>query len=119
MKTPILCFCLAFGLANFGFAQNEKLIAPYWINKNFQPSPKVDFKNHLFLNPLDTLIQDSLEVHFPEMFPLNRELNLLAPNSLLQHALSLPFVELPPAQSRMPIIPFDESVNYTILKKEY
>jgi hypothetical protein len=103
-------------MTNFGFAQNEKLIAPDWINKNFQPSPKIDFRNPLFLNTLDTLSQDSVEVHFPEMFPLNRELDI---SNLQREKSSLPFFELPEYQSRMPIIPFDESVNYTILKKEF
>lgn len=94
-------------------------VAPEWLTKKPPTQPKIDFRNHLFLGSSDPLFLDSVEVHFPEMFPLNRELNLLAPNPLRQHALSLPFVELPPAQSRMPMIPFDESVNYTILKKEY
>lgn len=116
MKTNFLCFYLAFGMANFAFAQNERLISPDLINKNFQPSPKIDFRKHLFLNTLDTLSQDSVEVHFPEPLLLNRELDI---SNLQRGKSSLPYFELPPSTSRMPIIPFDESVNYTILRKEF
>lgn len=120
MKTTLLFFFLFFGISFFPFAQKRNsTIVPQWLDKKLPTQPKTDFRKHFFLGSADTLFLDSVEVHFPEMFPLNRELNLLAPNPLRQHALSLPFVELPPAQSRMPMIPFDESVNYTILKKEY
>lgn len=119
MKTTILLFCLAFGMANFAFSQNDRLISPDWINKNFQPSPKIDFRKHLFLNTLDTLNQDSVEVHFPKEFLLEREWNSSNLQFLKPNESSLPYFELPPSQSRMPIISFDESVNYTILRKEF
>jgi hypothetical protein len=120
MKTSFLIFFLFFGISFYSFAQKGNLtLVPRWLDKNLPTQPKTDFHTYYFFGSPDTLIQDSVEFHFPEMFPLNRELNLSAANPLLRHALSLPFFELPPAQSRMPLIPFDESVTYTILKKEY
>ena len=120
MKTSLLIFFLFFGISFFSFAQKRNsTIVPQWLDKKLPTQPKTDFRNHFFLDSTDTLVLDSVKVHFPEMFPLNRELNLSAPNPVRQHALSLPFVELPPAQSRMPVIPFDESLNYTILRKEF
>jgi hypothetical protein len=120
MKMPLLIFFLLFGFSSFSFAQKGNLtLVPKWLDKKLPTQPKTDFRSHFFPGSADTLRLDSVEVHFPEMFPLNRELNLSPLNPLQQHVVSLPFFELPPAQSRMPLIPFDESVNYTILKKEY
>ncbi|MFN3996854.1 hypothetical protein [Algoriphagus sp.] len=117
MKLFILLFCFAFGLSNLTLAQDTNVFfSPHWLNKKLPDQPKIDFRNHLFLDKLDTLQSDSIEVHFPMDFLLNRELNS---SNLQPGNSSLPFFELPPSTSRMPIIPFDESVNYTILRKEF
>lgn len=118
MKAIILLFCLTFGISVLASAQDTRVfISPHWLNKKLpdQPNP-MDFRNHLFLDKLDTLRSDSIEVHFPKEFLLNRELNSSNP---YPGKSSLPFFELPPSTSRMPIIPFDESLNYTILRKEF
>lgn len=117
MKTTALIFFLTFGFSALALAQKSNIgIVPDGINKNLQSQPNIDFRNHLFLGKLDTLRSDSIEVHFPREFLLNRELDS---SNLQPWKSSLPFFELPPSQSRMPIILFDESVNYTILKKEF
>jgi hypothetical protein len=117
MKAITLLFCLTFGFSVLASAQDTGVfISPHRLNKNLPSQPKIDFRNHLFLDKLDTLRSDSIEVHFPKEFHLNRELNY---SNLYPGKSSLPFFELPPSTSRMPIIPFDESVNYTILRKEF
>lgn len=120
MKTTALIFFLTFGFSAPALAQKSNIgIVPDGINKNLQSQPNIDFRNHLFLGKLDTLRRDSIEVHFPKEFLLERELNMSNLKSMKPNETSLPFFELPPSQSRMPIILFDESVNYTILKKEF
>lgn len=117
MKTAFLFLYLIFGVANLASAQDIRTFnSPHWLNKKLPDQPKIDFRNHLFLDKLDTLRSDSIEVHFPKESLLNRELNS---SNLHPAKSSLPFFELPPSNSRMPIIPFDESVNYTILRKEF
>ncbi len=120
MKTTALIFFLTFGFSALALAQKSNIgIVPNGINKNLQSQSKIDFRNHLFLGKLDTLRRDSIEVHLPKEFLLERELNMSNLESMKPNEASLPFFELPPSQSRMPIILFDESVNYMILKKEF
>jgi hypothetical protein len=116
MKTTILLLFLAFALTNLALAQNNILISPHGIIKNPQPEPNIHYRNHSFLGKLDTLQSDSIEVHFPNKFLLTRELDSSNPQP---EKYTLRIFELPASQSRMPIIPFDESVNYTILRKEF
>lgn len=117
MKKIALIFCLTFGLSILTFAQKGNLsVSPKSFLKNLPNQPKIDFRNHHFFGKLDTLRSDSIEVDFPKEFLLNRELYAIP---IPSQNLKLPFYALPDPQSRMPILKFDDSVNYTILKKEY
>lgn len=75
-----------------------------------------------FVNPApnlkipETLLVDSSHVFIPKSLYTERQLNLL-PKAEMR--VGLPFFELPDPQNRMPIRKFDDSVNYTILKKHY
>lgn len=115
MKILTIIFILIF-VAIAGFAQgNEKRKPTTRELRDYQPQSGI-LLAIIDLDEKDTLKLDSAIVFTPEEFFLNRE--LYATPIPFQN-LKLPFYALPNPQSRMPIKRFDDSVNYTILKKEY
>lgn len=115
----IFYYLLFFTFTGMNFAHGQTLfmrILPRGIQKELSDHSKFDRFKYGFLDYPDLLLFDSLQVHFPEMVSLDMELNLSYPQ-LGQS--SLPYIDLPPSQSRMPIMPFDASMNYTILRKQY
>lgn len=70
----------------------------------------------LKLKTPQSLYIDSVHTFVPRSLYTERQLTV--PSGTNQRP-GLPFVELPDPQSRMPIKEFGDSVNYTILKKEY
>lgn len=63
-----------------------------------------------------SLLIDSTHVFVPRSLYTERLLSLPKETKF---RVGLPLFELPDPQSRMPIREFDDSVNYTILKKDY
>ncbi len=115
MKLFACIFVLTF-VAVTAFAQgNEKRKPTIQDLKDFRIESDVII-SIIDLIDLDTLILDSVMVFTPKEFFLNREMYA---RPIPSEQLKLPFYELPDPQSRMPIKRFDDSVNYTILKKEF
>lgn len=116
MKILISIFILTFGFVALGFAQSDekrKLTIPEL--KNLRPQLMDSLKVSDF-NKRKPMQLDSARVFTPEIFLLDREIN---PKSYHTKNSTLPYYLLPDPQSRMPIKPFPDSLNYTILKKEY
>lgn len=67
------------------------------------------------LDEKDTFKLDTGIVFTPKEFFLNREMYA---SPIPSEQLKLPLYALPDPHSRMPIKKFDDSVNYTILRKE-
>lgn len=116
MKILISLFILAFGVVTLGFAQsNEKKKLTIPELKNLRPQLMDSLKVSDF-NKRKPFQLDSARVFTPEIFLLDRE---IYPKSYPPQNSTLPYYLLPDPQSRMPIKPFPDSMNYTILKKEY
>lgn len=82
----------------------------------FLPRSKFDLPENLrFFSP-DTSRLDSGMSFFPGGLAINREIN---PVSTFPYQSRMPMHLLPDPQSRMPVKVFGNSVNYTILRKEY
>lgn len=116
MKILASLFILSFGIVELGFAQSDekkKLSIPEL--KNLPPQ-LMDSLKVLDFGKLAQFQMDSARVFTPESFFLDREFN---PKSYSPQNSTLPYSLLPDPQSRMPIRVFPDSVNYTILKKEY
>lgn len=116
MKSFFSFVFLNVGFVIVGFAQN--LENPASNNIPLRSFPK-SIQPHLEIPStfsLDTLMFDSTRVFKPES--LFQEKYLKITPSQME-----PFIPgiypLPDPQSRMPIKAFDDSVNYTILRKEY
>lgn len=99
-----------------GFAQNLENPAPNTIPLRSVPKsiqPQLELPSTFLL---DTLIFDSTMVFRPEVLVQEKHLKVspLSPEPFIPGIYALP-----DPQSRMPIKTFDDSVNYTILRKEY
>ena len=79
-------------------------------------SKPLQYNSGLKLKAPETLLLDSTHVFVPRSLYTERLLTLPKETKF---RVGLPLVELPDPQSRMPIRDFDDSVNYTMLKKEY
>lgn len=106
---------MTFGFALQGFSQERKKhdIMP----NESQTHP--DLRTNFFENdqfPITDTLKLELGIIFPNPpeFFSKRKLDFTMPSHY-----RMPIYELPDPQSRMPIKIFDDSVNYTILKKEY
>lgn len=116
MKILASLFILTFGVDALGFAQSEEKRKPTIpVLKNLPPQ-LMDSLKVLDFGELAPFQLDSARVFTPEIFLLDREFN---PKSYPPQNSTLPYYLLPDPQSRMPIKAFPDSVNYTILKKEY
>lgn len=116
MKILASLFILTFGVVALGFAQSDekrKLTIPELKNR---PPQLMDSLKVLDFNKRKPFQLDSARVFTPEIFFLEREIN---PKSYSPQNSTLPYYLLPDPQSRMPIRAFPDSLNYTILKKEY
>lgn len=116
MKFTLSLLFLNVGFVISGFAQDLKNPEPKSIPLRIVPKsiqPKLELPLHF--SP-DTLEFDSTRVFNPEgLFQENYLKNIPGPVEP-----SIPGIyPLPDPQSRMPIKTFDDSVNYTILRKEY
>ncbi len=116
MKVFISIFILTFGVVALGFAQSEGTKKPTTKElKNYKPQ-LMDSLRILDFETLDAFLVDTSRVFFPE--GLFQERDLLFKSQDIEK--SIPGIySLPDPQSRMPIKVFDDSVNYTILRKEY
>lgn len=116
MKILTFIFILTLGIITLGFAQKvEKEKLSLKELKSFRPQ-LLDSLKGLRFGKLDTLNLDPEIDFIPNDIFLDREM-YTRPNPYLEE--KLPFYALPDPRSRMPIYRFDDSVNYTILKKEY
>lgn len=115
MKFLACIFVLTF-VAITAFAQGNEKRKPTIQNlKDYRPQSG-DIGFSIDLDESDTLKLDSAMVFTPKEFFLNREMYA---KPVPSEELKLPFYALPNPQSRMPIKKFDDSVNYTILRKEF
>ncbi|GAA0879499.1 hypothetical protein GCM10009119_24670 [Algoriphagus jejuensis] len=64
----------------------------------------------------DTVGLDSNALLKPRPFSLDREITFISPPS---YQSRMPIYTLPDSDSRMPVKEFGDSINYTILKKEF
>lgn len=116
MKILIGIFILTFGVVTLGLAQREE-------NKNltlkdlksYQPQ-LLDSLQVLDFDSWNGLLIDSTQQFRPEGLFQEKFLKI---NPLPMEKPTPGIFPLPDPQSRMPILPFDDSVNYTILRKEY
>lgn len=116
MKLILSLLFLNVGFVISGFAQDLKNSEP----KNFplRTIPKsiqseLELPLHFFP---DTLVFDSTRVFKPEG-SFQEKYQKITPSTMEP---TIPGIyALPDPQSRMPIKTFDDSVNYTILRKEY
>jgi hypothetical protein len=116
MKILASLFILTFGIVALGFAQsneNRKHTIPELKN---HPPQLMDSLKVLDFGKLEPFQLDSPRVFTPKSFFLDREFN---PKSYSPQNSTLPYYVLPDPQSRMPIREFPDSLNYTLLKKEY
>lgn len=106
---------LVFGFVWDGTAQETPKTDLDSAKTRFFPRSKFDLPENLrFFSP-DTSLLDSGIMFFPRSLSIDRELNPVS----LPYQSRMPVLLLPDPQSRMPIKVFDDSVNYTILKKDY
>lgn len=116
MKVIFSIFILTFGVVVLGFAQSEATNKPTTKElKNYKPH-LMDSLRILDLETLDAFLVDTSRVFSPES--LFQERDQLFKNQDIEKYIP-GIYPLPDAQSRMPIKAFDDSVNYTILRKEY
>lgn len=116
MKILAGILILTFGVVALGFAQSEKNKNPSTQElKTFQPQ-LTDSLNLLDLESWNGLLIDSTRIFIPEGLFQEKYLKMVP----RVFEMSSPGIyPLPDPQSRMPIKTFDDSVNYTILRKEY
>jgi hypothetical protein len=116
MKSFFSFAFLNLGFVITGFAQNLENPASNTIPLRSVPKsiqPQLELPSTF---SLDMLLFDSTKVFRPEVFFQEKHLKVSPPSS----ELFIPGIyPLPDPQSRMPIKTFDDSVNYTILRKEY
>ncbi len=116
MKILIGIFILTFGVVALGFAQGEKKERPTTQDlKTYQPQ-LLDSLQELDFDSWNGLLIDSTQLFRPEGLFQEKFLKI---NPLPMEKPTPGIFPLPDPQSRMPIMPFDNSVNYTILRKEY
>jgi hypothetical protein len=106
---------LVFGIVWDGTAQEAPKSGLDSAKTRFSPRFKFDLPENLRLFSPDTSLLDSGIVFFPRSLSIDRELNPVS----VPYQSRMPLLPLSDPQSRMPIKTFDDSVNYTILKKEY
>jgi hypothetical protein len=115
MKLIACIFVLTF-VAITAFAQGNEKRKPRIQDLKDYRSQSGDLLAIIDLDAKGNLKLDSAIVFTPEDFFLNRE---MYSRPIPLQNFKLPFYALPDPQSRMPIKRFDDSVNYTILRKEF
>lgn len=116
MKYLITIFLLSIGTITLGFAQSEeKKSSTIQELRSFKPQLS-DSINSWNLGKSDTFLLDSMDVFIPRGLFQERILSITP--SILEIPSSSIYA-LPDAQSRMPVVTFDGSVNYTILRKKF
>lgn len=114
MKLLACILVLTFVAIN-AFAQGNEKRKPTIQDLKDYRSQSGDLLAIIDLDEKDTLKLDSAIVFTPKEYFLNREMYA---RPVPSKELKLPFYALPDPQSRMPIKKFDDSMNYTILRKE-
>lgn len=116
MKILTGILILTLGMVTLGFAQvEENRKATIQELKTYQPQ-FLDSLNKLDLESWNGLHIDSTRIFRPEGLFQEKYLKM---NPQAFEKSSPGIYPLPDPQSRMPIKIFDDSVNYTILRKEY
>lgn len=110
------CFLLmTFGFALQGFSQDSKNTDLKVNESQTHPDLIANLFENYRISITDTLkLEPGIISPNPPEFFLERKLGFTIPSTY-----RMPVYVLPDPQSRMPIKVFDDSVNYTILRKEY
>lgn len=110
------CFLLLiFGFALQGFSQDRKKPAIRPNKSHLHPDLRTNlFGSDQFPVPDTLKLEPRIIFPNPPEFFSERKLDFTIPSQY-----RMPIYLFPDPQSRMPIIVFDDSVNYTILRKEY
>lgn len=115
MKKLGFLFIFLLGAASYAFAQVTSEQKSTGISDSLL-TDQFSKRLPLQITTPKTLLVDSTHVFIPRSLYTERLLTLPKETKF---RVGLPLVELPDPQSRMPIRGFDDSVNYTILKKDY
>lgn len=116
MKILIGIFILIFGVVSLGFAQREENKNPTIKDLKSSKPQLLDSLQELDFDSWNGLLIDSAWIFRPEGLFQEKYLKI---KPTLFEIPSPGIYALPDPQSRMPIKTFDDSVNYTILRKEY
>ncbi|MFC3417625.1 hypothetical protein [Algoriphagus hitonicola] len=116
MKILIGIFILTLGVVTLGFSQEQEKRKPS-IQELKKFNPKLgDIIADIDFDRKDTFKSDSAIVFTPKEFFKDREMYASPSPSLNPE---MPIYRFPDSQSRMPIEKFEDSINYTLLIKEY
>jgi hypothetical protein len=111
---------LILGFATKGMAQEHKIPDFNFDKPLLLPGSKFKLPENLQSFTLDTSLNNSKLPFLPRSLSIDRENKpiLTMPNQMSFQS-RMPIHKLPDSDSRMPVKIFDDSVNYTILKKEF
>jgi len=111
---------LILGFATKGMAQEHKIPDFKFDEPLLLPGSKFLLPENLQSFTLDTTLNNSKIPFLPRSISIDREITSIFPiPSQMSFQSRMPIHKLPDSDSRMPVKIFDDSVNYTILKKEF
>jgi hypothetical protein len=117
MKTLGIILLLVCGGTSYAFSQGLDVWKPQTGLENRFSNPDWSVSKYPLLITPEALKADSMYIVVPRSLLFERTI----PNfpDVPQYVSTMPIYALPDPESRMPIRPFDESQNYTILEKAY